>query len=557
MNHQPKTVNEVFLESCDVNLKNLATSPTFAMSLGAKELFHTNFLAFLLESQDKSIEPIQEKLKELLFGHCRIGRVITWREKSNLDLVIMPAPKENINSAELCIATEYKHPDINCKCPIDYCDTIAVVIEAKLKSIPTQEQLDGYDEKLIKGIGFELDDVDTVDASEKNGKRIWRVMRLKLFANGGMESCNTECTIEARGEKTDGKSAEGNTCKISLFKGVVRRILLSPECQETTGSDAPTLKKEIGCWEQMSWQCVVDALMCDRQDETCEPLTETNQHRNCKETELLPRTVCDYRDSLEHILSILKHTSDYVKLSVAKPPIFTYGEYYKTITDKQFKSYRIHDLVGKYASHILELHVKKLVCTALANTGGNGINCESCASAICQQPQAPSFKLCDFEFKLNSYTFFSNQQPGVAFEWLATRKNSGRKKVQKVSFGVQIQNNDYRHFIEVSGVQDVNILTALENKLGKGKNGWFLNGQFFNLKSIIFNVKKCLNGDIEKFYVFGENAFRYSKSDISSLPMTDLAQAVCCSLCQSRQIVSRSDVDCESIKVFLNDSTSK
>jgi hypothetical protein len=455
----------------------------------------------------------------------------------------MPAPKTNINSAELdcdCGATECKHPDKICKCPIDCCDTIAVVIEAKLKSIPTQEQLDGYDEKLIKGIDFELDDVDTVDVSIENDTRTWQVMSLQLDSK---ENCSTKSSVKIK--------VRGKKGKIKEFKGHVRRVLLQPLSVNANDCYALPLKKKMGCWEQMSWQCVVDALMCDRQDETCEPLTETNQLRNCKETELLPRIVCNYRDSLEHILSILKHTSDYVKLSVAKPPIFTYSEYYKAITDKQFKSYRIHDLVGKYASHILELHVKKLVCTALANTGENGTNCECCTSAICQHPQAPSFKLCDFDFKLNSYTFFSNQQPGVAFEWLATRKNSGRKKVQKVSFGVQIQGNDYRHFIEVSGVQDAKILTVLEKILGKGKNGWFLNGQFFILKSITFDVKNCLNGDIEKFYVFGENAFRYSKADISSLPMTDLAQAVCCSLCQSRQIVSQTNDTCESIKAFF------
>ena len=87
-------ITGTFPDNCSGYLADLRKSPTFAMSLGAKELFHTNFLAYLLENQseDKKLQCIQSKLKNLLFGHDGIGRVITWREKYSLDLVIMPAP---------------------------------------------------------------------------------------------------------------------------------------------------------------------------------------------------------------------------------------------------------------------------------------------------------------------------------------------------------------------------------------------------------------------------------------------------------------------------------
>ncbi len=97
--------------NCHGHLASLAKSPTFVMSLGAKELFHTNFLAFLLESREPSIQPIQSKLKTLFFGHGKVGRVVTWREKNSLDLVIMPAPKTNGN-------TEEAELDYNCSCDI-------------------------------------------------------------------------------------------------------------------------------------------------------------------------------------------------------------------------------------------------------------------------------------------------------------------------------------------------------------------------------------------------------------------------------------------------------
>lgn len=48
----------------------LAQSATFAMSLGAKELFHTNFLAFLLESTDAELATLQVAVREALGLPC-------------------------------------------------------------------------------------------------------------------------------------------------------------------------------------------------------------------------------------------------------------------------------------------------------------------------------------------------------------------------------------------------------------------------------------------------------------------------------------------------------
>ena len=118
--------SDTFPDNCEDVLELLKKSPTFAMSLGAKELFHTNFLAFLLEnpSEDPALKIIQTELKKLLFGDEKIGRVITWREKYSLDLVIMPAP---VSSTEGVASLDV---DLKGGSPF----AIAVVIEAKLKS---------------------------------------------------------------------------------------------------------------------------------------------------------------------------------------------------------------------------------------------------------------------------------------------------------------------------------------------------------------------------------------------------------------------------------------
>lgn len=46
----------------DVTRATLARSPSFAMSLRAEELFHTNFLGFLLESEDEQLEDVRRAL---------------------------------------------------------------------------------------------------------------------------------------------------------------------------------------------------------------------------------------------------------------------------------------------------------------------------------------------------------------------------------------------------------------------------------------------------------------------------------------------------------------
>jgi len=126
-----------FLENCDDALNRLAKSPTFAMSLGAKELFHTNFLAFLLETEVEELACVRQNLISLFFGENPPSRVLTWREKQNFDLIILPVPE---NGRPL--------------------PTKGVLIEAKLKSIPTRRQLDQYTQKFRrdKGVDFQFDD---------------------------------------------------------------------------------------------------------------------------------------------------------------------------------------------------------------------------------------------------------------------------------------------------------------------------------------------------------------------------------------------------------------
>lgn len=108
----------------------LAISPTFAMSLGAKELFHTNFLAFLLESRDKRLSDLQTELRRVLGFPVNKDEhefCAAWREPQDLDLVLVPLRKNEADPKVLLPTS-------------DRC----LVVEAKLKSLPTHGQLDDY-----------------------------------------------------------------------------------------------------------------------------------------------------------------------------------------------------------------------------------------------------------------------------------------------------------------------------------------------------------------------------------------------------------------------------
>jgi hypothetical protein len=249
---------------------------------------------------------------------------------------------------------------------------------------------------------------------------------------------------------------------------------------------------------------------------------------------------------------ILNNTKEYVIPQKNIPVLnqtVSYEDYYKAITKDQFKENRIHDLVGKYASHVLEKNIMAFLSKNLPCADNSNHDCNICNSDSNQAIGSSSITICNEKFELNSHTGFSNSEPSVTFEWLATVKDG--KKKRTISFGVQIQGTQYRHFIEASGGNEQQrklILDSLTKILGysvqqQTTNNWFLNTQIFNTQNLIFEYKTSKNQSAKPF-VFGANAFRYSKSDISktpshpnaSLPLTDLAQAVCRSLCIARKI---------------------
>jgi hypothetical protein len=125
----------MLIDDAKTALDALVVSPTFAMSLGAKELFHTNFLAFLLETRDEGLETLRVALREVLglpfqSGGSEMSTCVVWRERNYLDLVVIPIER-SIDGKNFLSKKR------------------ALVIEAKLKSMPTKRQLHEYLEKTI------------------------------------------------------------------------------------------------------------------------------------------------------------------------------------------------------------------------------------------------------------------------------------------------------------------------------------------------------------------------------------------------------------------------
>lgn len=108
-------------------ITNLKTNPLFQLSLGSKELFHSNFIAWILEYT----ENIDCKEKEIYRKHLLskiLNKEVTEvvkspsREKLNIDLQITVKTKDN--------------------------EEILIVIENKVKSMAYSEQLKNYSDKI-------------------------------------------------------------------------------------------------------------------------------------------------------------------------------------------------------------------------------------------------------------------------------------------------------------------------------------------------------------------------------------------------------------------------
>ena len=110
-------------------LKELCENPMFRISLGSKELFHSNFLAFLWDCD-------KQAFLNMIYHLLPEGKKINVSELLGKEGLTIYREKKNL---DLCIC----HTENNKEC-------IDIVIENKVKSIPYIEQLDEYRQTAAK-----------------------------------------------------------------------------------------------------------------------------------------------------------------------------------------------------------------------------------------------------------------------------------------------------------------------------------------------------------------------------------------------------------------------
>lgn len=110
-------------------LEGLHQNPMFRISLGSKELFHSNFLAFLWDCD-------KQAFLNMIYHLLPEGKKINVSELLKKEGLTIYREKENL---DLCIC----HTENNKDC-------IDIIIENKVKSIPYIEQLDEYRQTAAK-----------------------------------------------------------------------------------------------------------------------------------------------------------------------------------------------------------------------------------------------------------------------------------------------------------------------------------------------------------------------------------------------------------------------
>ena len=184
-------------------IKELEKNPIYAMSLSSKELFHSNFLSWLL-----TFEQYSDYIPNLKnFFSIEDGDEIfyVYREKYNFDLLIVYGKFEQeltkkIKSVfsynESVVLDKDKDEDQDCFTDTKFSkeeinlvkeNIKFVVVENKLKAIPTKEQLEEYTNKIEaeKNI-FSIKKTDNKNAwikiNPNNSKKI--ILAPKLSLNG-------------------------------------------------------------------------------------------------------------------------------------------------------------------------------------------------------------------------------------------------------------------------------------------------------------------------------------------------------------------------------------
>jgi len=346
------------------------------MSRGGRELFHTNFLAYILEIESTPENllkhpytlAVKRLVIEQLFSKGFIPEnVIAFRERKSLDLVIMPDP--------------------DCESSFKVKNEV-IVIEAKLKSIPTAEQLKKYDEKLAKGLVVEVFDTLTVKSIQTNVRT--QVDKIHYRVSTKKKTGVTTIDLVLKDDQNE---------ILKKSDATLKKFLLAP-------SD---ISLNHAGWTPLDWENLL------------EQITPTVPASN----ELLDTLVKDYLESTKNILKLVKEVSKETDKFLSG--YLKFKSLNTFLNQDNFRGARVHDLVGKIAYFKLQQSLHNDL----------------------EQNYQNSYR----DFTFDSFTFYSRSTPGFVIQF---KKTIPEIEKTSVKIGVQIQGNQYRHFIEREGLDDAN-----------------------------------------------------------------------------------------------------
>ena len=514
----PKVLKKIFDSDCSKEVVALQRSPCFAMSRGGKELFHTNFLSFLLEVdlgliEDKRergvVSAVQKALIKLIFSAG--GEVVdlpnsvqTWRENRSLDLVVLAAPT----------VTENKFPGFEGCAPMvpgtsdtfaasrELLGLVGVVIEAKFKALPTRAQLLKYDKRLTDGVRFELAETKPV-----KDEADWGWLDMKLISDQ-----HSAAILKARYASVHGADPEVGQQKlrnISVFacgKGSVLRVLLAP------AATVPEWLNETS-WKLLSWEKLIETM------NDAMPPVNAPSLRDAGLIILLR----DYVTFTDHLLNLIKMTANGVVAFSQSSSLFSE----LAGVHEKFAQLRIHDLIGKVAFDRL----RELLCTGPLK-----------ANAERSLPNG---------FAFNNETFLSRGTPGLIIEFVYT--NSDAKQADRnFSLGIQIQGTKYRHYVSVSkpkpeggGLLEFAMLMGQPNAESEDDKGWWnVNTEPPEASQGKKAKGRSKSDEIAKagFRRFGAEAFLYTQTDIAGLCYSDLVKKVGSSMAFAARVLQKNHI---------------
>lgn len=411
------------------NLTVLQQSPTFAMSRGGRELFHTNFWAFLLEldiatvaeCERPIVEAVRNSLLRSLFGAHFPARVWVWRERASLDLVVIAAPEDaqlqvpRLGAADFEYRTKrarHQLPDLGMPC---------VVVEMKLKAIPTYEQIEAYTKKLEKP-GLALDLPLPVFISEQ---KIWGRLEVQLTSRQPLAA--EFWAYPPAPEPDDDVDPPRRGGAFAGGLGQLRLLLIAPGADRQVAGDLP--------WEILPPSDVISAMRC--------AFDQTMPAQGPEPGALLTAILNDYLTSTDCLLELASSVqAETVDNFVGQKlqPITTLRNVYQSAVSRRFSRARLHDLVGKQAYSVIGCRLLAWVCQNGVPKFVTGLD----SGTIDGQDAVGS------QFVLQTETLLTRGMPGLNLHFLKCWSGKGNRTKRSIRLGLQIQAGGYRHFIAVS-----------------------------------------------------------------------------------------------------------